>query len=113
MTAIAAATLICVPAIADAAAFDGTWKVSRTSDNCRPKSPIKVTIADRKISGSYWGASGKHQVTGTISADGRFTFTARSPRDDVVFKGTIKGSRGQGSWNVRNGHCNGALTITN
>jgi len=98
-------------ASANAAPFDGTWKVSRTGQGCKPKGVIKVRISNGAVSGSYRGASGKHVVSGGISNNGAFKFTARSPRDVVSFRGKIKGKKGKGTWSVRGRSCGGSLKI--
>lgn len=94
-----------------AAPFDGTWKVSRTGQGCKPKGVIKIRINNGTVSGSYRGASGKHIVSGGISHNGSFKFNARSPRDVVTFRGRIKGKKGKGSWSVRGRSCKGSLKI--
>lgn len=104
-----AGLLFAVSAVA--APFDGTWKVSRTGQGCKPKGVIKIRINNGTVSGSYRGASGKHIVSGGISSNGAFKFNARSPRDVVTFRGRIKGKKGKGSWSVRGRSCKGSLKI--
>ncbi len=91
--------------------FDGRWKVSRTGKGCKPKGVIKVRISEDKFSGSYVGGTGKHIISGTIKDSGSFKFIAKSPKDNVHFKGKISGSKGSGSWNVAGRNCGGSLKI--
>ena len=94
-----------------AGSYDGTWKVRRTGVNCTPTGLITVRIKKNAFSGSYIGGSGKHIVSGAISASGNFKFEAKSPRDRVVFQGQISADKGEGRWSVRGRSCGGSLKI--
>jgi hypothetical protein len=97
--------------VALAGSYDGSWKVSRTSSNCRPKSVISIRVKRGKISGSYVGGSGRHKISGSVSSNGSFRFSAQSLRDRVNFKGKISGKAGKGRWNVSGKPCNGSLRV--
>lgn len=91
-------------------AFDGTWSVSRTGRGCTPAGTISVQIRSGRISGSYFGGTGRHVVSGTISANGSFRFTGTSS-ETVRFRGAIRGGAGSGSWSVAGRDCGGTLTM--
>lgn len=96
-----------------AATFDGNWKVSREGFNCTPNGLITTKIKSGQFSGSYNGASGEHVISGEIASSGKFKFVAKSPSDNVIFKGKIKGDSGDGSWTVSGSgrNCAGTLKI--
>ena len=94
-----------------AASYNGTWSVIRSGRGCTPKRYISVRIKGKRISGSYYGGSGRHNISGSISSNGSFRFTARSSRDRVSFSGKIRGKSGRGSWRVAGRSCGGSLSI--
>jgi hypothetical protein len=102
-----------VPALAQAGrAHDGRWSLTRTGVGCTPAGLITVEVRNGRFVGSYMGGTGEHRLSGQVAADGRFSFTGRSPSDTVRFQGVIRGASGEGEWSVEGRACGGTLRMS-
>ena len=75
---------------------------AKNKDKFKPKSAADETDADagyadgEKLTGTYWGALGRQELTGTVKGDA-VAFSFQSPAGRVTYKGQITGATFAGS----------------
>jgi len=90
--------------------FDGTWTINATSQTCASKSAVNVlTIVNGTIvSGAPYPAKGSVSASGAI----RWTIAGLADGTPVDSKGTLRGNKGSGTYQRRDGRCGGSFTAT-
>jgi hypothetical protein len=90
--------------------FDGQWRINATSQTCASKSATNVlTIVNGKIvSGDPYPARGSVSAGGAI----KWTISALADGRPVDSKGTLRGNKGSGTYQRRDGKCGGRFTAT-
>jgi hypothetical protein len=90
--------------------FDGAWTIHATSKTCASKSAVNVlTIVDGAIvKGDPYPAKGSVSASGAI----RWTIAGLADGTPVDSKGTLRGNKGSGTYQRRDGRCGGSFTAT-
>jgi len=98
-----------LPASSQTGQFDGVWRITHTSADCRDKSGgFALTIA----SGMVRGRIPSGAITGIISPSGavRWSLPAALDAAPVVWEGSFRGNTGAGTYESAGGKCRGTFT---
>lgn len=90
--------------------FDGQWRIDATSRTCASKSAVNVlTIVNGAIvSGNPYPAKGSVSASGAI----RWSISGLADGAPVDSRGTLRGNKGSGTYQRRDGKCGGRFTAT-
>jgi hypothetical protein len=111
MGAVIAGTLAALPAWpapAQVGQFDGAWRITHTSANCRNKSgSFRLTIAGGRAGGRVQAGT----ISGTISSAGavRWSLPAADDAAPVIWEGRFRGNAGAGTYERQDGKCRGTF----
>jgi hypothetical protein len=92
--------------------YDGEWVVEASTryGPCQRTYTTPITIRDGVLSGVAMRRAGRYVLSGTVSPDGRVTWTSSGGTEEATFQGTFTGDAGQGDWTTSSG-CRGTMTI--
>jgi hypothetical protein len=103
------AALPALPASSQVRQFDGVWRVTHTSADCRSKrGGFTLTIANGRVR----GRAGSGTASGNISPSGAVSWSHPAEHDaaPVHWEGRFRGNAGAGSYARADGKCRGAFT---